>query len=71
MSGIKVGGEEVHEGEAVEVEQEDAEAEEEGLGRALMSLESTEILTHDADPGGTTLVNARNGFNNLSRLVML
>ena len=34
-------------------------------------LESTGLLTQDADPGGTTLVDARNGFKKMSRLAML
>ena len=34
-------------------------------------LKSTGILTQDAEPGGTTLVDARNGFNDMSRLEML
>ena len=37
----------------------------------LLSLEATGILIQDAKPGGTTLVGARNGFNDLSRLAML
>ena len=37
----------------------------------LLVLEATGILTQDAEPGGTTLVDACNGFNNLSRLTIL
>ena len=36
--------------------------------RALVALE---FLTQDADPIGTMLIDARNGFNELSRLLML
>ena len=36
--------------------------------RALGALE---FITQDADPSGTTLVDACNGFNKLSRLAML
>ena len=36
-----------------------------------MALEATGLLNHDAEPGGTTLVDARNGFNKMSCLVML
>ena len=36
--------------------------------RALGALE---LLTQEAEPSGTTLVDARNGFNKLSRLAML
>ena len=48
----------------------EGEVEEEGVGtpRALVSLE---FLTHYSDQSGTTLVNARNGFNELSRLARL
>ena len=47
-----------------------SEGEEEGGGtqRALLALE---FLTQEAEPRGTTLVDARNGFNKLSRLEML
>ena len=41
------------------------------MGRGLPELEATELLTQDADPGVTTLVDARNGFNELIRLAML
>ena len=34
-------------------------------------LGAIELLTQDLDPSGTTLVDARNGFNNLIRLVVL
>ena len=37
----------------------------------LLALEATWLLTQDADPGSTTIVDARNGFNDLSRLEML
>ena len=49
---------------------ETGEIEEEGYGapRALVALE---FLTKDTEPSGTTLVDARNGFNDLSRLAML
>ena len=40
----------------------------EGTQRALEDLE---FLTQDAEPSGTTLVDAHNGFNKLSRLAML
>ena len=39
-----------------------------GTQRALGALE---FLTQDAEPSGTTLVDALNGFNKLSRLEML
>ena len=37
----------------------------------LLALEDTELLTQDADPGGTTLIDSRNGFNKLILLEML
>ena len=40
-------------------------------GGGVLALESTGILPQDADPGGTTLVDACNGFNKLICLVML
>ena len=51
-------------------EYRDSEFEEgrEGTQRALGTLE---FLTQDVEPSGTKLVNARNGFNKLSRLAML
>ena len=69
--GMKVGGEEMDEGEEAEVEQDIAEAEEGGLGKGLLELEAAGILTQDDEPGGTTLVDAHNGFNELSRLETL
>ena len=57
--------------EAAEVEQDDAEVEEGGLGGNLLALEAIGILTQDADSGGTTLIDAPNGFNELIRLAML
>ena len=55
----------------MEVEEErGSEGEDEGGGtqRALGALE---FLTQEAEPSGTTLIDARNGFNKLSRLAML
>ena len=48
----------------------DVEGEEGGdeTQRALVALD---FLTQDAEPSGTTLVDARNGFNNLIRLAMM
>ena len=53
----------------MEVEGE-GEGEEEGDG-TLRALGSLEFLTQDAEPSGTMLVDARNGFNKLGRLEML
>ena len=67
----KKAGEGMVEALGMEVEEEGAsEGEEEGGGtqRALVALE---FLTQEADLNGTTLVDARNGFNELSRLAML
>ena len=44
---------------------------EEGGGGNQRSLEALELLTRDAEPSGTTLIDARNGFNELSRLAMM
>ena len=34
-------------------------------------MESTGILTQDEDPGGKSIIDAHNGFNELSRTTML
>ena len=47
-----------------------SEGEEEGRG-TQRALEALEFLTQEADPSGTTIVDARHGFNELSRLAML
>ena len=60
-----MGGEEIDEGEVEAVDKDEAEMEGGELGGTLLALEATWILTH------TTLVDARNGFNELSRLEML
>ena len=44
--------------EVTEAEYDDAEAEWRGLGRGLMTLESTGLLNQDAEPGGATIVDA-------------
>ena len=46
------------------------EGEEEG-GGTQRTLGAPEFLTQEADPSGTTFVDVCNGFNELSRLVML
>ena len=60
-----VQGMEVEEGrgDSVEVEEEVVETQ-----KALVALE---FLTQDTDPSRTTLVDACNGFNELSRLVIM
>ena len=55
----------------MEVEEEGASEGEEGGGETLRALEDLEFLTQEAELSGTTLVDARNGFNELSRLAML
>ena len=71
----KVTQEEAEEGliAALEINMEgDRESEgEEGDGGTQRSMEAFKLLTQDAEPSGTTLVDARNGFNELSRLRML
>ena len=44
---------------------------EEGGDGTQRALEALEFLTQDAEPSGNTLVDARTGFNELSRLAML
>ena len=51
-------------------EDEGIEGEEEG-GGTLRSLGALEFFTKEAEPSGTMLVDASNGFNELSRLEML
>ena len=41
------------------------------MGGGLLALEFTGILDQDVELGGTTPVDDRNGFNDLSRLGML
>ena len=43
----------------------------EGVDGNKRALGALEFLTQDVDPSGTTIVDARNCFNKLSRLVML
>ena len=52
------------------VEDEENEVKEGGGGN-IRALEALEFLTEEAEPSGTTLVYACNGFNELSRLAML
>ena len=54
--------------ESVEDEGSEGEERDRGTPRALEALE---FLTQEEDPSGTTLVDARNGFNELIPLVML
>ena len=55
----------------MEVEEDEGSEGEEGGGGTLRALGALEFLTQEAEPSGTTLVDARNGFNELSRLTML
>ena len=54
----------------MEVEDRESEGEEGGEG-TLKALEALEFLTQEAESIETMLVDARNGFNELSRLAML
>ena len=59
--------------EALEMEVEldrESEGEEEG-GGTQQTLNALEFLTQEVEPSVTTLVDAHNGFNELSRLAML
>ena len=44
---------------------------EEGGDGTLRAMGTLEFIPQDAEPNGTTLADARNGFNDLSRLAML
>ena len=55
----------------MEVEGDGGSEGEERGGRNQWALEALEVLTQDAELSGTTLVDARNGFNELSRLAIL
>ena len=74
---IKTAGtqEEAEEGMAaalgMEVEADRGREGEEGGGGTQRALEALDFLTQKAEPSRTTLVDACNGFNELSRLTML
>ena len=55
----------------MEMEVDRASEGEEGGGGTLRELEALEFLIQEAETSGTKLVDARNGFNELSRLEML
>ena len=57
--------------DALEMEVEETGEGEKGGDGTQRALGSLEFLTQDAEPSGTTLVDAHNGFNELSRLAML
>ena len=53
------------------MEEDEGSEGEEGGGDNLRAPETLEFLTQEAEPSSTTLVDAHNGFNKLSRLAML
>ena len=55
----------------MEVEEDEGSEGEEGGGGTQRALEALEFLSQDVEPSVTTLVDACNGFNALSRLAML
>ena len=55
----------------MEVEKDEGSKGEEGGGGTQRALEALEFLTQEAELSGTTLVDARNGFKELSCLAML
>ena len=55
----------------MEVEVDRESEGEEGGGGTQRALEALEFRTQEAEPSGTALVDAHNGFNKLSRLEML
>ena len=55
----------------MEVEEDRGSEGEEGGDGTQRALGALEFLTQEAELSGTTLVNARNGFNKLRRLAIL
>ena len=55
----------------MEVEAERRSKGEDEGGGTQRALGALEFLTQEAEPSGTTLVDARNGFNKLSRLAIM
>ena len=55
----------------MDIEEDRGSEGKEGGDRTQRSLVSLEFLTQDAEPSGTTLVDACNGFNEMSNLAML
>ena len=55
----------------LETEIEEEGEREEGGDETLLELGALYFLTQDSEPSGTMFVDARNGFNKLSRLAML
>ena len=55
----------------IEVEDDRASKGNEGSNGTQRTLGELEFLTQDVEPSGTTLVDACNGFNELSRLAMM
>ena len=56
---------------SLEMEVEEEGKREEGGDGTLRALGTLAFLNHEAEPSETTLIDARNGFNELSRLEML
>ena len=57
--------------EALGMEVEEELEIEEGGDGTLRALGALEFLTQEAEPSGTTIVDACTGFNELSRLAMM
>ena len=55
----------------MEVEEDRGEEGDEGGEGPQRALRALELLTQEAEPSGSTIVDDRNGFNKLSRLTML
>ena len=55
----------------MEVEEDEGSEGEEGGGGTQRALEALDFVTQDANPSGTTPVDARSEFNKLIRLAML
>ena len=55
----------------MEVKEDRGSEGEDECGGTPRALEAIELFTQEAEPSGTTLVDARNGFNELIRFAML
>ena len=72
MKALEVGMKAMAEEYVVEAEEDGKKAEGGGrLGEGKLALEAIGFLTQDLEPSGTTLIDARNGFNNMSLLAII
>ena len=71
MEAMEVRMEELAEWDELEVDKDSVEEEGGDWGGGLLLLEAIGLLTHDAEPGDTNLVDSCNSFNGMSRLAIL